>query len=191
MPHAAFDIKHAGISVYEALTSDISEKEKARIIAEAIDGITKEFPNLKNAATLRDLSETELRLTKEIEETRKEIKKLDLKLSKEIEEVKKETKNIELKLSKEIEEVKKETKGVELRLIKEIKTVELKLTKEIKEVELKLTKDIKELDLKLSKEIEETKKEIKNSKIAMLKWQFIFWISQITVISGVVYKLVR
>ena len=77
----------------------------------------------------------------------------------------------ELKLIKEIEEVRKE-----------IKQIEANLQKEIKEIELKLSKEIKELDLKLSKEIKET-------RFIMLKWQFVFWISQMAAIIAILYKL--
>ena len=47
-----------------------------------------EYPELKYHATKQDVTETELRLTKEIEETRKEIKEIDAKLTKEIEQSK-------------------------------------------------------------------------------------------------------
>ncbi len=121
MPSVKFDIRHPGISVYEALISkELSEEEKAKIIAEAIDSLSKEFPKLKDVATGRELSETELRLTKEIEGTRKEIK---------------------------------------------------------------------ELELKLTKEIEGVRKEIKETKFTMLKWQFVFWISQIAAIIAILYKV--
>ena len=160
-----FDRRHPGISVYEALINkELSEEEKAKIIAEAIDTLSKEFPNLKDVATSKDLTETELRLTKEIEATRKEIKE------------------IELRLTQDIEATRKEIKEIEANLQKEIKELDLKLSKEIKEVELKLSKEIKELDLKLSKEIKET-------KFTMLKWQFVFWISQMAALVAILYKI--
>ncbi len=100
MPAVKFDIRHPGISVYEALTSsELSEQEKAKIIAEAIDTLSKEFPNLKDVATNSSLKETELRLTKEIEDTKKEIKELEVKLTKDI-------KELEIKLIKEIKDTK-------------------------------------------------------------------------------------
>ena len=79
----AFDRRYPGISVYEALVNkELSEEEKAKIIAEAIDSLSKEFPNLKDVATRGDIKETELKLIKEIEQTRKEIKELDVKIEK-------------------------------------------------------------------------------------------------------------
>jgi len=128
------------------LTNDkLTEEEKSELIARTIEEFKTEYPDLKYHATKNDVTETELRLTKEIEETRKEI-----------EEVRKEIKEVEFKLSMEIEEVRKE----------------------IKEVELRLTKEIKELDVKLSKEIKET-------KAVMIKWSFLFWISQMGALLGI------
>ena len=116
------------------LTNDkLNEEEKSELIAEFIKGINEEYPELKYHATKSDVKETELKLTKEIENTRKEIKELDLKF----------------------------------------------------------TKEIKETELKLTKEIENTRKEIKESKFSMLKWQFVFWITQISAIIAIFYKLVK
>ena len=140
----------------------LSEEEKSKIIAEIIDEFDKNYPDLKYHATKSDVKESELKLIKEIEETRKEIKEIELKLSKEIEETRKEIKEIELKLSKEIKET------------------ENKLQKEIKEIELKLSK----VEAKLSKEIVETKS-------TLLKWTFAFWVSQISVILGVGFFVVK
>ena len=212
MAAKAFDIRYPGISVYEALTSkDLSEEEKAKIVAEAIDSLSKEFPNLKHVATQNDVTQTELKLTKEIEIIRKEIKELELRLSQNIQ-------DSELRLTKEIEDTKKEIKELDLKLTKEIKELDVKLTKEIedtkkeikeldvkltkeiedtrkeiKELDLKLTKEIKELDIKSSKERDAIKlaltKEIENTKFTMLKWQFIFWASQMGVILTIAYKI--
>ena len=102
----AYDYSHPGIAVYRALTNkELDEEEKAAIVAEAIDSIAKAFPNLGDAATNRELSETELRLTKEIEQTRKEIKELDVRLTKEIADTRKEIKELDVKLTREIKEI--------------------------------------------------------------------------------------
>jgi seryl-tRNA synthetase len=133
----------------------LSEDKKSEIIAEIMDEFQKTYPDLQHHATKADVKESELKLTKEIE-------------------------NVKL----EIEEVRKETKEIEVKLSKEIKELDMKLSKEIKEVELKLAKEIKELDLKLTKEIE-------NAKFTMLKWQFVFWISQMAAIIAIFYKLLH
>ena len=134
------------------LTNDkLNEEEKSELITEFIKGINEEYPELKYHATKSDVKETELKLTKEIENTRKEIKELDLKLTKEI-------KEIEAGLTKEIENTRKE---------------------------------IKEIEAGLTKEIENTRKEIKETKFVMLKWQFIFWVTQIGAIIAIFYKLIK
>jgi SMC interacting uncharacterized protein involved in chromosome segregation len=161
----------------------LSEDKKSEIIAEIMDEFQKTYPDLQYHATKADVKESELKLTKEIEnvkleieEVRKEIKDVELKLTKEIE-------NVKL----EIEEVRKEIKDVELKLTKEIENVKLEIEeirKETKEIEAKLSKEIKELDLKLTKEIE-------NAIFTMLKWQFVFWISQMAAIIAIFYKLLH
>jgi methyl-accepting chemotaxis protein len=130
------------LKIYEAFRE--YGEEKARVLAEAFEELEKRYPQILDMATKRDLSETELRLIKEIEDTRKEIKELELKLTKEIEQVRKETQQVRL----EVEEVRKEIKEVELKLTKEIEQVRLEVEevrKEIKDVELKLTKEIEQV----------------------------------------------
>jgi SMC interacting uncharacterized protein involved in chromosome segregation len=158
----------------------LSEDKKSEIIAEIMDEFQKTYPDLQYHATKADVKESELKLTKEIEnvkleieEVRKEIKGVELKLTKEIENVK-----------FEIEEVRKETKEIEAKLSKEIKELDMKLSREIKELDMKLSKEIKEVELKLTKEIE-------NAKFTMLKWQFVFWISQMAAIIAIFYKLLH
>ena len=109
------------------LTNDkIAEEEKSELIANIMDKFNTEYPELKYHATKQDVTETELKLTKEIENTRKEIKELDVKLSKEI----------------------------------------------------------KELDVKLTKEIKET-------KASMIKWSFLFWISQMGALLGIGFFVLK
>ena len=88
------------------LTNDkMAEEEKSELIANVMNEFKVEYPELKYHATKQDVTETELRLTKEIENTRKEIKELDVKLTKEIEQVRLETE----KVRQEIKESKTET----------------------------------------------------------------------------------
>ena len=106
------------LKLYEAFRE--YGEEKAKLLAEAFEEVEKRYPQLKEMVSRTDLSETELRLIKEIEQTRKEIKEVELKLSKEI-------KSIELKLSKEIEQIRKEMKELELKFTKEMRLLEFKL----------------------------------------------------------------
>ncbi len=183
--------EHIGINLYRALSEEgVSEKDKAKIISETIESIVLRFPNLKNTATNRELSEVELRLTKEISLIKKDtehinenIKKLDLK----IEETKKETNQKLKELDLKIEETKKETsqklKELDLK-IEEVKKsvleVDKRLTKEIRDVELKLTKEIRDVELKLSKEI-------KDSKFEIIKWFIASLIAQ----TGLIVAIIR
>ena len=91
------------IKIYEAFRE--YGEEKAKVIAEAFEELDKRYPQIRDMATKTDLSETELRLMKEIELTRKEIKEVELKLTREIEDVRKEIKEVELKLTREIKQV--------------------------------------------------------------------------------------
>jgi hypothetical protein len=113
------------LKLYEAFRE--YGEDKARLIAEAFDELEKRYPQIREITTRTDLSETELKLTKEIENTRKEIKE------------------VELKLTKEIENTRKEIKALEIKLTKDIKELELKLTKEIQDTR----KEIKEVETRL------------------------------------------
>ena len=116
------------IELYENLAAATDDKTRARIIAEAFEALEERYPNLSDVATKTCLSETELRLQKEIKETelrlQKEIKETELRLAKEIEET-------ELRLAKEIEETRGEIKATELRLQKEIGQIRVDLTQAI------------------------------------------------------------
>jgi len=106
------------LKILEALMQkNLTEEEKAKIIAEGFAELESRYPDLKYHATKEDVTKSTLELTKEIESTRKEIKELDVKLTKEI-------------------------KELDVKLTKEIKELDVKLTKEIKELDIKLTKEI-------------------------------------------------
>ena len=93
----------SALDLYDKLLSATDDKARARILAEAFEALEERFPNLAETATRRDLSETELRLVKEIEQVRAELKETELKLAKEIEQVR-----AELKV--DIEQVRSELK---------------------------------------------------------------------------------
>jgi len=142
----------------------LTEEEKSEIISDMMDEFRSNYPNLEHHATKQDVSETELKLTKEIENTRKEIKELDVKLTKEIENTRKEIKELDAKLTREIKEL------------------DLKLTKEIKELDVKFSKEIKEVEVRLTEKIEKVRNDT-------LKWTFVFWASQMLAIGSILYKV--
>jgi len=93
------------LKIYEAFRE--YGEEKARILAEAFEELEKRYPQILDMATKKDLTETELKLTKEIEQVRKEMKEMELRLQGEIEQVR-----------LEIEQVRKEISETKASLVK-------------------------------------------------------------------------
>ena len=85
----------------------LDEEQKSLLVEEFIDEIKREYPELKNHATKSDVVNTELKLTKEIEQVRLETEK-----------VRQEIKELEVKLTKEIEQVRQEIKESKTETIK-------------------------------------------------------------------------
>jgi len=115
--------------VYEAFKDD---EVKAKVLAEFIEKV-EEAINNNQVATRQDLHVQELKLTKEIEQTRLEIKEAELKLTKEIEQVR-------VDLTKDIEKMRLEIKEIELKLTKEIERVRAELKIEIQQTKVSLLK---------------------------------------------------
>ncbi len=130
------------LHLYEKLNEASDDKARSKAIVEAFSELEEGYPNLREVATQRDLSETELRLQKEIEQTRLEIKTVEMNLQKEIEQTRLEIKTVEANLQKEI-------KTVEMNLQKEIKTVEMNLQKEIEKTRI----EIKQIEVNFSKTV--------------------------------------
>jgi type VI protein secretion system component VasF len=61
------------IELYDKLRSAPNEEVRARVIAEAFEALDERYPHLRHMATRQDLSETELRLVKEIEQVRADL----------------------------------------------------------------------------------------------------------------------
>jgi len=145
----------------------LNDDEKSLLVEEFINEINKEYPDLKYHATKQDVTQTELKLTKEIEKVRLEIKELDnkaskerekirLDLTKEIEKVRLEIKELDIKASEEREKIRLEIKDLDKKASEEREKIRLDLTKEIEKVRL----EIKELDVKLTNKISETKTDL-------------------------------
>ena len=90
------------LRIYEAFKDD---ETKARLLSEFIEQVEQVILN-NQLSTRQDVTMSELKLTKEIEQVRGEIKEVELKLTKEIEQIRSEIKEVELKLTKEIEQVR-------------------------------------------------------------------------------------
>lgn len=108
------------LHLYEKLNEAANDKERSKAIVDAFSELEERYPNLKDAATQRDLSETELRL-------QLEIKMVEANLQKEIERTRLEIKTVEINLQKEIDKTRIEIEKVRA----EVKTVEVNLTKEL------------------------------------------------------------
>ena len=161
----------AVLDLYDRLRHAPDEETRARVIAEAFDLLESRYPHLDYLVTVRHLSETELKLTKEIEAVRGEVKATELKLTKEIEAVRGEVKATELKLTKEIEAVRGEVKATELKLVKEIEQVRADLTKEIEAVRAQVAITAAE------------------TRSSILKWSFLFWLSQFGAVMLLLWRL--
>jgi hypothetical protein len=121
------------LHLYEKLNDAPDDKARSKAIVEAFSELEERYPDLKETATKRDLSETELRLQKEIQATKLEIKTVEANLQLEI-------KTVEANLQKEIEATRLEIKTVEANLQLEIKTVEANLQKGIEGTRLEIEK---------------------------------------------------
>ncbi|MDP2426823.1 MAG: hypothetical protein Q8M28_01660 [Methylobacter sp.] len=126
------------LHLYEKLNEAADDKARSKAIVEAFSELEERYPNLREVATRHNLSETELRLQKEIEQTRLEIKTVEANLQKEIEKTRIEIKTVEANLQKEIEKKRIEIKTVEASLQKEIEKTRL----EIKQIEVSFSKTV-------------------------------------------------
>ena len=95
------------LHLYEKLNDAPDDKARSKAIVEAFSELEERYPDLKESATKRDLSETELRLQKEIQATKLEIKTVEANLQKGIEETR-----------LEIEKVRSEIRTVETNFAK-------------------------------------------------------------------------
>jgi vacuolar-type H+-ATPase subunit I/STV1 len=75
----------------------------------------------------------------------------------------------------------------------EIEKVRADLTKEIEGVRVDLTKEIEGVRADLTKEIEGVRADltvqIARSQAAQTRWAFLFWVSQMAVLAGVLFRL--
>ncbi|MDP2427026.1 MAG: hypothetical protein Q8M28_02715 [Methylobacter sp.] len=101
------------LHLYEKLNEAPDDKARSKAIVEAFSELEERYPNLREVATRHNLSETELRLQKEIEQTRLEIKTVEANLQLEI-------KTVEANLQKEIEKTRIEIKQIEVSFSKTV-----------------------------------------------------------------------
>ena len=80
-------MSQVALHLYRKLHEARNDEARSDAIVEAFSELEERFPGLKDTATRQHLSETELRLQKEIEGVRLEIKQVEGSLRKEIEQV--------------------------------------------------------------------------------------------------------
>ena len=85
-----------------------------------------------------------------------------------------------------IEEVRAE-------LLREIEQVRAELLREIEQVRADLTREIEQVRADLTREIEKVRadltREIAETKVTMIRWAFLFWVSQMAMLAGILFKL--
>jgi len=89
----------SAVELYEKLASAPDEKTRARLIAEAFERMEERYPEITDPDTRTQLSETELRLQKEIEQIRADMHEMDARIH-----------EMDGRLTKEIEQVRAEFK---------------------------------------------------------------------------------
>lgn len=72
----------------------------------------------------------------------------------------------------------------------EVKILKAELKDDLKD-ELTTKKDLEITKLELQKEMEIIRQDILGSESKLMKWNFIFWISQISVLLGVAFMIMR
>ena len=88
----------------------------------------------------------------------------------------------EAALRLEIEKVRAETERMRAELTKEIEKVRADLTKEIEKMRADLTEEIEKVRADLTVQIA-------SSQATQTRWAFLFWISQMAVLVGVLFQL--
>ena len=65
----------SAVELYDQLANAPDERTRARILARAFEALEARYPHIQDLATRTHLSETELKLTKEIERVRADLTK--------------------------------------------------------------------------------------------------------------------
>ena len=102
------------LRIYEAFKDD---ETKARLLSEFIEQVEQVILN-NQLSTRQDVTMSELKLTREIEQIRAD-------LTRDIEQTRGEIKEVELKLTREIEQVRADLKETEVRLTEKIHEVKI------------------------------------------------------------------
>jgi DNA repair exonuclease SbcCD ATPase subunit len=120
------------LKLYEQLTEATDDRERFRLIADAIGALEERWP--EDIVRTKDLRETELRLQADLQRLQGDLRQTELRLQKEIEQVRgalqKEIEQLRGALQMDIEQVRRETEQVRLeveRVRAEVGAVETRL----------------------------------------------------------------
>ncbi|QVL50042.1 MAG: DUF1640 domain-containing protein [Thiocapsa sp.] len=163
------------VELYEALASAPDERARARVIAEAFERLEERYPHLPDLATRTHLSETELRLQKDIEQLRGELRQTELRLQKEI---------VQLRgdLTAEIERLRGDVKTEIEQLRGDVKTEIEQLRGDVKTEIEQLRGELRQTELRLQKEIE-------RSRNSLLLWLIPLMFAQVGAMAALVKLL--
>jgi DNA repair exonuclease SbcCD ATPase subunit len=100
----------SAVELYEKLASAPDEKTRARLIAEAFERMEERYPEITDLATRTQLSETELRLQKEIVQIRADMHEMDARIHEMDGRLTKEIEQVRAELKTDIEQVRAELK---------------------------------------------------------------------------------
>ncbi len=73
----------------------------------------------------------------------------------------------------------------------EVEQVRAALTKEIEQMRAELRLEIEQVRKELRLEIEQVRREIAEIKASLIRWAFGFWLSQMVVLAGILFHLLR
>ena len=79
----------------------------------------------------------------------------------------------------------------EQRLSKEISKVNNRITEEISKLDKRITEEITKLDKRITEEITKFDNKIEHIRADIIKWMFIFWVGQVTVIAGLLFAFFK
>jgi len=174
------------ISFYEQLVGTEDDRERMRLIAEALERL-EHRPLPDNVATSEQLRETELRLQKEIEQVRHETELIRAELKQDIEQVRAELKQdieqVRAELKQDIEQVRAELK-------QDIAALHADLEKRTGELDVKIEQVRAELNVKIEQVRADLGRDIERIKADTLKWVAGLLVVQGAAVVGAITALV-
>ena len=80
-----------------------------------------------------------------------------------------------------------ETSKLDKRITEESFRLDKRITEECSKLDKKITVESGKLDKRITEEISKVSEKIATSKSDIIKWMFIFWLGQVTVILGILF----